>query len=111
MNLGSNLFLNRFEIKCEPTITKEPDIIRGLAVVLMLKVLVIVSVRFEEDVPSSDKEKSLGFPILSNEKATSTLSPRSRLGTYRETERSGKRLADFNSGARREIKWEEPGTV
>jgi hypothetical protein len=111
MNLGSDLILNRLEIECEPTIAKEPDIIRGLAVILTLKELVIVSVRFEEDVPSGDKEEPLSFPILSNEKSTGTLSPRPGLGADRETERSGKRLADFNGGARREIKREEPGTI
>ena len=82
----------------------------ALDVILVSEKLVLVPVRWEDGVASSDKEEPLRFSALGDEEATSTLSPRCRLCTDRETERGGERIADFRSGIVPGAKCEELGT-
>ncbi len=81
-----------------------------LAVVLILKVLVIVLIRREDNVASGDEEEPLGTPTFGNKEAAGTLSPRRRLGTDGETKRSSKRVADIFGGVERVGGREELGT-
>lgn len=67
----------------------------------MLEVLVLALVRREDNVTAGDEEP-LVIHALGNEEAANTLSPRRRLGTDEETERSGTRFVDIYGGFGRE---------
>ena len=97
--LESDLSLDGHEILIERRVAKENDVMAALAVVLTLEVIIIALVgRRKDSVASCYEEEPFSISPLGNEETCSTASPRRRLGTDGETQRSGNRLADTSNG-------------